>query len=95
MLKVLHLPCSTVYKAEEMIASSHMSSRQRTDSGGRKMVALKHLIPTSSADRIFTELECLRVANGAANVIPLLFVHRSGADVVIGMPYVYQEVKVQ
>ena len=40
-------------------------------------IAVKHLVPTTSPERIWMELDCLRVANGRDNVIPLLFGHRS------------------
>ena len=39
-------------------------------------IAVKHLVPTTSPERIWMELDCLRVANGKENVIPLLFGHR-------------------
>ena len=39
-------------------------------------IAVKHLVPTTSPERIWMELDCLRVANGKDNVIPLLFGHR-------------------
>jgi cell division control protein 7 len=34
------------------------------------------------------EVDCLRLAGGKANVLPLLFVHRYLGDVVLAMPYV-------
>ena len=34
------------------------------------------------------EVDCLRLAGGKCNVLPLLFVHRCLGDVVLAMPYV-------
>ena len=55
----------------------------------RKTFAVKHLVPTASPQRIKAEIECLRLAGGRCNVLPLLFAHRFQGDVVLGMPYVH------
>ena len=34
------------------------------------------------------EVDCLRMAGGKANVLPLLFVRRCLGDVILAMPYV-------
>ena len=52
-------------------------------------IAVKHLVPTTSPERIWMELDCLRVANGKDNVIPLLFGHRLDGDVILAMPFVH------
>ena len=44
-------------------------------------------IPTSSPERILTEVDCLRITDGERNVIPLLFCKRLLGDVVLAMPY--------
>ncbi len=66
--------------------SSSKKNSNKSDLPDR--VAIKHLIPTSSPDRILMEVECLRLANGQENVIPLLFCHRKLGDIVLGMPFV-------
>jgi len=53
-----------------------------------KKVAVKHLVPTASPDRILMEVECLKIAEGKHNVLQLLFVHRHLGDVIIAMPYI-------
>ena len=53
-----------------------------------KKIAVKHLVPTASPDRILMEVECLKIAEGKHNVLQLLFVHRHLGDVVLAMPYV-------
>ncbi len=82
------------------VAASVASSPRATATGARcrarfqdqdalpERVALKHLIPTSSTDRILMEVECLRRAGGKDNVISLLFCRRDLGDVVLGMPFV-------
>ena len=50
---------------------------------------MKHLVPTTSPERIWMELDCLRVANGKENVIPLLFGHRLDGDVILAMPFIH------
>ena len=60
----------------------------RNDPSWRRWYALKHLIPTSSPERILMEIECLRLSNGKQNVVPLLFCHRILGDVILVMPYV-------
>ena len=40
------------------------------------------------SERILMEVDCLRMAGGKANVLPLLFVRRCLGDVVLAMPYV-------
>jgi cell division control protein 7 len=39
-------------------------------------------------ERILMEVDCLRMAGGKSNVLPLLFVHRCLGDVVLAMPYI-------
>ena len=46
-------------------------------------IAIKHLVPTASPDRILMEVECLKVAEGKHNVLQLLFVHRHLGDVIL------------
>ena len=58
------------------------------DEAQDKKIAVKHLVPTASPDRILMEVECLKVAEGKRNVLQLLFVHRHMGDVVLAMPYV-------
>ena len=48
-----------------------------------KKVAVKHLVPTASPDRILMEVECLKIAEGKHNVLQLLFVHRHLGDVIM------------
>ena len=48
-----------------------------------KKMAVKHLVPTASPDRILMEIECLKIAEGKHNVLQLLFVHRHLGDVSI------------
>ncbi len=55
---------------------------------GEQKYALKHLVPTSSPDRILMEVDCLRRADGKSNVSPLLFVHRHMGDILLAMPYI-------
>ena len=54
----------------------------------RRWYAVKHLIPTSSPERILMEVECLRLSSGRKNVVPLLFCHRVLGDVILVMPYI-------
>ena len=51
-------------------------------------IAIKHLVPTASPDRILMEVECLKISEGKENVVPLLFVHRYLGDVLLAMPYI-------
>ncbi len=58
-------------KLEELPNSANMQKghlRESLQKGAKplpaKTVALKHLIPTSSPQRILTEVECLRLAGG-------------------------------
>ena len=53
-----------------------------------KKIAIKHLVPTASPDRILMEVECLKISGGKENVVPLLFVHRHLGDVLLAMPYI-------
>ena len=46
-------------------------------------IAIKHLVPTASPDRILMEVECLKVAEGKHNVLQLLFVHRHLGDIIL------------
>lgn len=55
---------------------------------GEKKLAIKHLVPTASPDRILMEVECLKSAEGKHNVLQLLFVHRSLGNVIFAMPYI-------
>ena len=55
---------------------------------GERKVAIKHLVPTASPDRILMEVECLKIAGGKNNVLPLLFVHRHLGDVLLAMPFI-------
>ena len=71
---------STVYLAYPKHPKEEDATPQRS--------AVKHIIPTSSPDRILTEVDCLRQAGGRHNVIPLLFCYRIGGDVVLVMPYI-------
>ena len=48
-----------------------------------KRIAVKHLVPTASPDRILMEIECLKIAEGKHNVLQLLFVHRHLGDVIM------------
>ena len=50
-----------------------------------KKIAVKHLVPTASPDRILMEIECLKIAEGKHNVLQLLFVHRHLGDVSMKM----------
>ena len=49
---------------------------------------MRKSILSSIPERIWMEVECLRLAAGKSNVVPLLFVHRSLGDVVLAMPYI-------
>lgn len=49
-----------------------------------KKIAVKHLVPTASPDRILMEIDCLKMAQGRHNVLQLLFVHRHLGDVILG-----------
>lgn len=55
---------------------------------GDKKIAVKHLVPTASPDRILMEIDCLKMAEGKHNVLQLLFVHRHLGDVILAMPYI-------
>ena len=44
--------------------------------GKVEQYAIKHLVPTACPDRVLTEVECLRMAGGESNVLPLIFAHR-------------------
>ena len=82
---------STVYMAKrekEKDDKGNDNSKAPSASAFPPLVAIKHLIPTSSPDRILMELECLRLAGGKDNIIPLLFVDRHVGDIVLGMPFV-------
>jgi len=56
--------------------------------GKVEQYAIKHLVPTACPDRVLTEVECLRMAGGESNVLPLIFAHRIHGDVLLAMPYV-------
>ena len=74
---------STVYKAE-----LKDNVETTADQVLEKKIAIKHLIPTSSPDRVFIEVESLRLCNGEKNVVPLLFCHRLRGDIILAMRYV-------
>ena len=81
---------STVYlvkrdKEEDGTAKTDMI---KADPTWRRWYAVKHLIPTSSPERILMEVECLRLSGGRMNVVPLLFCHRNMGDIILVMPYV-------
>ena len=81
---------STVYlvkreKSEQDLENVDNAKRTAT---WRRWYAVKHLIPTSSPERILMEVECLRLSNGRKNVVPLLFCHRIRGDVILVMPYI-------
>lgn len=61
----------------------------RQKSTGEKL-ALKKLVPTSSAERILGELNCLARCRGQNFVIPARFSYRCMNQVVLAMPYVKQ-----
>ena len=81
---------STVYLVRRNITKMEMDNTNiiKHDPTWRRWYAVKHLIPTSSPERILTEVECLRISNGLKNVVPLLFCHRILGDVVLVMPYI-------
>lgn len=60
----------------------------KNDPCWRPWYAVKHLIPTSSPERILIEVECLRLSSGRKNVVPLLYCHRILGDVILVMPYI-------
>jgi cell division control protein 7 len=59
---------STVYLAEKRIKGEEGEKMER--------LAIKHLVPTSSPERIFMEVDCLRIADGKEHVVPLVFCRR-------------------
>ncbi|TRY78761.1 hypothetical protein TCAL_09463 [Tigriopus californicus] len=61
----------------------------RHKSTGEKL-ALKKLVPTSSAERILGELNCLARCRGQNCVIPTRFSYRCMNQVVLAMPYIKQ-----
>lgn len=75
---------STVYLGKPKNSAGGEASASKADGE----VALKHLIPTSSPERVLMEVDCLRIAQGRHNVMPLLFCHRVGGDVILGMPVI-------
>ena len=81
---------STVYLVKRNITKIDMNNSNmiRHDPTWRRWYAVKHLIPTSSPERILMEVECLRLSNGLKNVVPLYFCHRILGDVVLVMPYI-------
>ena len=81
---------STVYlmKRDKTMQGVENAGIVRNDPSWRRWYALKHLIPTSSPERILMEIECLRLSNGRQNVVPLLFCHRILGDVILVMPYI-------
>ena len=78
---------STVYLADAKLGVDSDVSDERNSVSE---IAVKHLVPTSSPDRILMEVECLRLAGGEANVVPLLFCYRLLGDVILAMPYLKQ-----
>ena len=81
---------STVYLVKRNITKNEIENSNviKHDPTWRRWYAVKHLIPTSSPERILTEVECLRLCSGQKNVVPLLFCYRILGDVVLVMPYI-------
>ena len=81
---------STVYLVRRNISKNEMDNPNtiKRDPTWRRWYAVKHLIPTSSPERILMEVECLRLSSGLKNVVPLLFCYRILGDVVLVMPYI-------
>jgi len=80
---------STVYLVKrEKTQTEQDGLESKSDANWKKWYAVKHLIPTSSPERILMEVECLRLSGGRKNVVPLLFCHRILGDVILAMPYI-------
>eukprot|EP00096_Caligus_rogercresseyi_P004548 TRINITY_DN18872_c0_g1_i1.p1 TRINITY_DN18872_c0_g1~~TRINITY_DN18872_c0_g1_i1.p1 ORF type:complete len:523 (+),score=131.74 TRINITY_DN18872_c0_g1_i1:177-1571(+) len=77
------------FRVEKRIGEGTFSSVYsvlRVSDGAR--LAVKHLIPTSSPERILQELRSLSLAQGKRNVIALEFATRIQGNVLLGMSYV-------
>ena len=81
---------STVYLVKREKREQDMENVDivKNDPTWRRWYAVKHLIPTSSPERILMEVECLRLSSGRKNVVPLLFCYRILGDVILVMPYI-------
>ena len=87
LLQNLPSPCPTL-RVQKCVGEGTFSKVYLVKDNNDKKIAIKHLVPTASPDRILMEVECLKSAEGKANVLQLLFVHRHLGNVIFAMPYI-------
>lgn len=83
-----NLPFCSSLKVVDKIGEGTFSKVYLVKDGEDRKLAIKHLVPTASPDRILMEVECLKSAEGKENVLQLLFVHRLLGNVIFAMPYI-------